>query len=176
MPIMNPDKLDQFNAPIPGEMLTAELGARPWQSPPQFNTVEEGIDFYTDKLKDPKLASQAVEVIENGVTIAEFAETLMQSNVMEGVHNIDVGILVLPFIVELLEYLCDEAGVEYESGLEEEPDNSLMESLAAQEALEEYKQEMGMPDKKETENVLIEENEQEEEEPQGRGLMARGGM
>ena len=45
MPIMNPDKLDQFNAPIPGEMLTAELGARPWQRPPPFNTVEEVIDF-----------------------------------------------------------------------------------------------------------------------------------
>ena len=48
------------------------------------------------------------------MTIAEFAETLMQANVMEGLHNIDVGILVLPFIVELLEYLCDEAGVEYD--------------------------------------------------------------
>ena len=54
MPIMNPDQIDQFNAPIPGEMLTAEMGARPWQRPPQFNTVEEVIDFYTDKLKDPK--------------------------------------------------------------------------------------------------------------------------
>lgn len=173
MPIRNPDQIDQFNAPIPGEMLTAEMGARPWQRPPQFNTVEEVIDFYTDKLKDPKLATKAVEVIENGVTIAEFAETLMQANVMEGIHNIDVGILVLPFIVELLEYLCDEAGVEYELGLEEEPDNSIVESVAAQEALEEYKQQMEMPDKKETENPLVEE---QAEEPQGRGLMARGGM
>ena len=48
-----------------------------------------------------------------------------------------------------------------------------MESVAAQEALEEYKQQMEMPDKKETENVLMEE---QAKEPQGRGLMARGGM
>ena len=39
MPIINPDQIDQFNAPIPGEMLTAEMGARPWQRPPQFNTM-----------------------------------------------------------------------------------------------------------------------------------------
>ena len=25
-----------FDGPIPGESLTAELGARPWQSPPQY--------------------------------------------------------------------------------------------------------------------------------------------
>ena len=26
-----------FNRPIPGEGLTHELGARPWQNPPQFS-------------------------------------------------------------------------------------------------------------------------------------------
>ena len=30
MRTVEPDKLDQFNAPIPGEMLTAPLGERPW--------------------------------------------------------------------------------------------------------------------------------------------------
>ena len=175
MPVMNTDQIDQFNAPIPGEMLTAEVGARPWQRPPQFNTVEEVIGFYSDKLVEPKLSVKAIEVIENGVPITMFAETLMTANVMEGIHNIDVGILVLPFIVELLEYVCDEAGIEYDTGLEEEPDNSIMESVAAKEAFEEYKQKMEMPDKKESENILMEEEEQAEE-PQGRGLMARGGM
>ena len=34
---------------------------------------------------------------------------------------------------------------------------------------------MEMPDEKESENILMEEEEQAEE-PQGRGLMARGGM
>ena len=29
-----------FDAPIPGMSLTAELGGRPWQSPPQYATVE----------------------------------------------------------------------------------------------------------------------------------------
>ena len=35
-----------FDAPIPGESLTAELGSRPWQSPPQFATVEQALDYY----------------------------------------------------------------------------------------------------------------------------------
>ena len=30
---------ESFNAPIPGQSLTAELGARPWQHPPQYATV-----------------------------------------------------------------------------------------------------------------------------------------
>ena len=33
MPTIKADEVDMFNAPIPGEMLTAELGGRPWQRP-----------------------------------------------------------------------------------------------------------------------------------------------
>ena len=29
-----------FDVPIPGQSLTAELGARPWQTPPEFPTIE----------------------------------------------------------------------------------------------------------------------------------------
>lgn len=43
-----------FDAPIPGMSLTHELGARPWQSPPKMNTVEEGIDFYVSRIVDKK--------------------------------------------------------------------------------------------------------------------------
>ena len=34
-----------FDLPIPGMAMTHELGARPWQSPPQMTRVEEGIAF-----------------------------------------------------------------------------------------------------------------------------------
>ena len=39
-----------FDAPIPGQSLTAELGARPWQSKPQYSTVDETIDYYMERM------------------------------------------------------------------------------------------------------------------------------
>ena len=36
-------KEQSFDAPIPGMSMTHELGARPWQSPPQYSTVDEVI-------------------------------------------------------------------------------------------------------------------------------------
>ena len=174
MPTVKSNNIDMFNAPIPGEMLTAELGGRPWQRPPQFAKVEDVMNYYVDRMTTPKISSNAVSIMEAGVPITTLSETLMTANVMEGVHTIDSGILVIPFIVEMLEYLADEAGVKVELGLEEEEDNSVIDSLAAKKAFERFEEETG---KEIPEGKAIEEQEQQEpsqEEP--KGLMARGGM
>ena len=65
-----------FDLPIPGMAMTHELGARPWQSPPQMTTVEEGIDFYVSRLVDKKLAGRLLDIIETGVPLTAIAETL----------------------------------------------------------------------------------------------------
>ena len=44
-----------IDAPIPGQSLTAELGNRPWQKPPQYNTVEEALEYYIPRLTDPDM-------------------------------------------------------------------------------------------------------------------------
>ena len=41
-----------FDVPIPGQGLTAELGSRPWQNPPQLSTVDEAIDYYVERLTE----------------------------------------------------------------------------------------------------------------------------
>ena len=44
----------ELDLPIPGMGLTHELGARPWQSPPQYATVEDALDFYLSRIGDDK--------------------------------------------------------------------------------------------------------------------------
>ena len=39
---------------------------------------------------------------------------------MEGKHSIDVGMLVMPVIMELIMYIAEEQGVKYTSGLEKD--------------------------------------------------------
>ena len=109
-----------FDRPIPGQSLTAELGGRPWQSPPQYSTIDEVMDFYMERMSAEEFMLQAVDILEMGVPVTTLANTIQLSSVMQGLHNIDVGILVLPVIMETIILTADTAGIEYNTGLDKD--------------------------------------------------------
>jgi hypothetical protein len=102
-----------LRAPIPGMSLTTEPGNRPWENPPQLVTVDEAIEFYAEKLLDPEKADVILEAMELEVSIESMADMLTTSAVMEGIHTIDVSILVMPVIKEMIRYVGDLNEVEY---------------------------------------------------------------
>ena len=57
------DREPSFNAPIPGQAMTAELGSRPWQRPPLYTTVEEAIQFYVPRMNDEEFSDSLVEAL-----------------------------------------------------------------------------------------------------------------
>ena len=111
-----------FDAPIPGEALTAELGSRPWQSPPQFATVEQALDYYIPRLQSDEVSKQLLDVLEMGIPVTTVANSMQIGAVMEGKHSVDIGMLILPVLVELIMLIGDTAGVKYTSGLEKDSD------------------------------------------------------
>tara|TARA_R100001510_G_C7639892_1_gene197618 strand:+ start:551 stop:1060 length:510 start_codon:yes stop_codon:yes gene_type:complete len=111
-----------FDAPIPGESLTAELGSRPWQSPPQFATVEQALDYYIPRLQSDEVSKQLLDVLEMGIPVTTVANSMQIGAVMEGKHSVDIGMLILPVLVELIMLIGDTAGVKYTSGLEKDSD------------------------------------------------------
>ena len=157
-----------FDAPIPGESLTHELGARPWQSPPQYATVEDALDFYIPRFANVEVVKQLLDVLNMGVPVTTLANTIQLGNVMEGRHSIDVGMLVLPVLMELIMFIAESEGVEYTSGLEQEKKlrSTLVESALIQ--LEEQTEEQD-------ETETTDEPEEVEEEPvvERKGLMGR---
>ena len=185
MPVINPKDIDPFVAPIPGQGLTSEIGSRPWQRPPELPTIEMVLSFYADRFSDPKIASTSVSLMESGIPITNLSETLMTANVMEGKHSIDTGMLAIPFIVELLEYLAKEANIKYILGDEEEEDDSILKSIAAQKAFREFEEETGRGTKMETkEDTPLKEDSVEQTsqtqventKSEPNGLMSRGEM
>ena len=64
-----------FDAPIPGQGLTHELGGRPWQSPPQYSTVDEAVDYYTSRLSTPEATSQIIDILKMGIPVTSLANT-----------------------------------------------------------------------------------------------------
>jgi len=102
-----------FDAPIPGMSLTHELGARPWQSPPQFPSADEAIQYYMETMSSDDFIDQLMDVIEMDIPLSIIANTMQLAGVLQGLHSVDVGVLVSPVLIEMMAFLADSAGVEY---------------------------------------------------------------
>jgi hypothetical protein len=154
-----------LDAPVPGEGMTHELGDRPWQKPAQLTNIDDVMPFYRDKILDEEFVPNLLQVIEMGMPLTTIANAMQSAAVMEGVHSIDVGVLMLPIIVELLKFVAEKNDVKYVTGMEKrdvKPNNEIATALA----MKELNEEKFMPEQ-------TKEEEEPVEEPQPRGLMAR---
>jgi len=168
-----PNTQPSFDAPIPGQSMVSELGARPWQQPSQYTTIEEAVDFYISKMSSDEVAIQIEDILEMGVSVADLAHVIQLSNVMEGVHSIDVGVMATPVLIEFIMLIGDSAKIDYETGLGDD-DKSIKKALLNR-AMKQFKAEA---DKKsaEPEQIVEEVNDnstKEEKVNQLTGLMAR---
>jgi len=102
-----------LQGPIPGMSLTKEPGSVPWENPSQLVTIEETMEYYNEKLLDFEVEDSFLKAIDNGISIEKLSEMLIMSHTMNGIHNLDVGILVNPYVRELMRLVADEAEVEY---------------------------------------------------------------
>jgi len=157
-----------IDAPIAGQSLTAELGNRPWQQPPQYTTVEEALQFYIPRLTNPEMLDDLLNVMETGVPLTTLANAIQSSGVMEGKHSLDVGILIMPVLMETMAYLAEEAGIKYEAGTNKRIGSDKPSDAAIARAIAMVKKKQGEPSE-EPEEV---QTEMELEEPSG-GLMSR---
>ena len=155
-----------MDGPIPGQSLTTEIGSRPWQQPAKLNTVEEALEHYATKITDPKINDSLLDALEMGTPVASIAEIVVQSGAMEGIHTIDVSILVLPVIMELIAYVADEAEIEYSMDGSEKINQDIISP--SQIALAVQKLKNKKPEVKEEQSV-----DMAEESPPASGLMAR---
>ena len=162
-----PDASSEFlDAPIPGQSLTTEPKSRPWEQPPKYTTTEEALSFYVPRLSDAELMAPMVDVMEEGTTVVAVAEMIQSSGVMQGLHTVDVGIIIAPVLVELLITQADLAEIEYKVGTEKSdiPDPSMV-SMAVDNAGAEYF-DMGV-------DPMEEEIMEEAPEVQPEGIMSR---
>ena len=108
-----------FDAPIPGMGMTHELGARPWQTPPTYTTVEETSDYYIERMSNPKFKEQLLDVMEMKIPLTTLANTIQLGSVMEGLHTVDVGMLMIPILVETMALIGDSSDVDYVTGMDD---------------------------------------------------------
>jgi len=173
-----------LDAPISGQHMTSELGGRPWQQAPQYTTVDEAIEYYLDRMSSDEFTDQLVDVLEMDVPVTTLANTLQLGGVMDGKHTVDVGMLVMPLLMEMIMLVGDMADVKYDSGMENPNKGKTRDTLLKSVKMKLQRQmdkkesmifddeELGkdISDDEESDEIVMEEP-QENEEP--KGLMAR---
>jgi len=157
-----------FDYPIPGQGMTAEVGSRPWQNPPQYTTVEQALEFYIPRLVSDDIYDSLLDSMELGIPLTTMADSMQSTAVMQGLHTIDVGILAMPVIIEMLAFIGDDAGIEYTLGTDAPIDEDKISESKIALAMKRMREKLpeALEESKEEEVV-------EEAEAQPSGLMAR---
>ena len=169
---MELDNQPSFDAPIPGQSLTMELGSRPWQNPARFTTVDDTIDYYMERRSSEEFMLQLADILEMCVPVTSIANSIQLASVMEGVHTVDVGMLVLPMLMEMIMMIGDSAGIKYDSGMQDPTKPKTRDTLIAK-VISNYEKEVAgadFSDREEEEEKTVTEEEVMEEP---KGLMAR---
>lgn len=155
-----------LDAPIPGQALTAPVGDRPWQRPAAFPTPEQALAFYVERITDDRQAGQMLDLLEMGVPVDTLVDTMQLGGVMDGLHSVDVGMIITPALAEIIGNMADQAGIEHTKLSTEERDGKPMQSEIALTLNEIADADMKMEQEPQ-------EAPEPQEEEQPRGLMAR---
>ena len=99
--------------PVPGMSLAGELGNKPWEQPPMFVELDDVVNYYVEKMTEPKAVEMLLKAMQTDAPLVSIANVAIKAAMMKGIHNIDVGIVALPIIVELMKTIGDMNDVGY---------------------------------------------------------------
>jgi hypothetical protein len=170
-----------FAAPIPGQSLTTPPKNYAWERPPEIADPEQAMQFYLSKLSNPKTLSAVLDGLEvSGMDISSMTKGIIRSGVAEGVHNLDVAMLVAPVVHEFIKQAANSVGLEVDDGFENKAENEARKQAVISARARKMLASMGAKPKEVAQEISTEETPVEEtfveEAPVKRGLMARGDM
>ena len=100
-----------FDAPIPGQSLTTEPRGFPWERPPQIDKPEDALTFYINNMSKQEILDDVFTALDEGFPLDLLVKSILTNGVMEGIHSIDVSLIVHPVLVEYVHVQAKEAGI-----------------------------------------------------------------
>ena len=122
-----------LNAPIAGQSLTDTPKNYPWERPAEIADPREAIKFHMDGLSSPESLDNIVELIQVGVPLRALSKTILTTAQMEGIHSVDVSLIIGDVVFEELVSIAEEAGLDYTTG--DEPSEREMQEKEDQQVL-----------------------------------------
>jgi hypothetical protein len=172
-----------FNGPIPGQSLTTEPKNAAYERAPEVTDPIKALDVHLNNLTKPEAMEDALYFLELGIDLVTLVEGILRSAVIEGIHSIDVSLIIAPVIHEHIKAAATKADLDFDEGFDN-PDRDVAiqyerDTMRAKKMLKKLKEEEGDPELEEI-NVMEEEPMEKEAEieltdmpPAPMGLMAR---
>jgi hypothetical protein len=101
-----------LSAPIPGQSLTDTPKNYPWENPPQMADYEEVTKYYIGRLADQDVMDDLAVLFDGGMPIAPLVESITTMGVMEGIHTVDVSLIVAPVLHAFIKASMLEYGID----------------------------------------------------------------
>ena len=108
-----------FDRPIPGQSLTEAPRNAPYERPPEVTDPEQAVQIHLERLTRPEVMEDALFFLEMGVDLVSLVEGILRSAVMQGIHSLDVSLIIAPVLHEYIKSAADTLEVEYDEGFED---------------------------------------------------------
>ena len=163
-------------AAVPGQSLTDYPKNYPWERPPEMTDPNEAIKFHIDRISDPEVIDNVLDLLEFGIPAKTLSDSMMTAAVGSGIHSIDVSLIIEPIVREFMMEAANMAGVKYKETFK--PDKMTMAERASifddvVESIPEDKRDKGFEVVKEAAESMKEKPVEEETKEEPKGLMAR---
>ena len=115
-------------APIPGQSLTDEPQNFAWERPPEYTDPNDAIMFHLDRLAEEPIAESVLFLMEFGYPVDVLTRSILTGAVSEGIHSIDVSLIISDVIETEMIYMATTAGIDFkETFTEDKTDDELQE-------------------------------------------------
>lgn len=104
--------VNPFNAPIPGESLTASPDtARAWERPPQYTDEDEAMRAVYMELTNLSTLKELIKLIDDGIPLDEIAQVVLYKGYTEGKYTPDLMLVLIEPTIYLLISIADYAQI-----------------------------------------------------------------
>lgn len=115
-----------FDRVQPGYSLTQEPKGTPFENPPDITDPEEAAMYHLDKMNNADAFEDISYFLEEGIDIPTLVQGMLRNAVFQGVHSIDVSLIVAPTLHEFIKDIGDITGVDYDEGISNSKDRAVI--------------------------------------------------
>ena len=115
-----------FDRVQPGFSLTQEPKGSPFENPPDITDPEEATRYHLDRMNNANAFEDISYFLEKGIDIPTLVQGILRSAVFQGVHSIDVSLIIAPVLHEFIKDIGDATGVDYDEGISDDAERAVI--------------------------------------------------
>jgi len=112
-----------MDGPIPGQSLTREPKSAVYERAPEISDPNEAVEYHLTKIAKPEVLDDILHALELGLPIKIMTQTMLTSAVANGIHSVDISLVISDVVQEYLISTAIEADIEFREDFDNTEEN-----------------------------------------------------